>query len=55
MYPGNNESASKRKSSRIQQGNKYLKVTLTELAWGSHTPQEKLLKREIQKYGRQMW
>ena len=38
MSPGSNESAGKKKSSRTLQGNKYLKATLTELAWGAiHT------------------
>jgi len=35
MCPGNNESAGKKKSSRTRQGNKHLKATLTELAWGA--------------------
>jgi transposase len=35
MCPGNNESAGKKKSSRTRQGNKHLKSTLTELAWGA--------------------
>ena len=34
MCPGNNESAGK-KSSRTRQGNKHLKATLTESAWGA--------------------
>jgi transposase len=33
ICPGNNESAGKKKSSRITHGNKYLKTTLTEGAW----------------------
>jgi transposase len=38
VCPGNNESAGKKKSSRITQGNKYLKTTLIEAAWSvSHT------------------
>ena len=35
MCPGNNESAGKKKSSRTTHGNKYLKATLAELAWGA--------------------
>lgn len=35
MCPGNNESAGKKKSTRTRQGNKHLKATLTELAWGA--------------------
>jgi transposase len=35
MCPGNNESAGKKKSSRTRQGNKHLKATLTESAWGA--------------------
>ena len=35
MCPGNNETAGKKKSSRTRQGNKHLKATLTELAWGA--------------------
>jgi transposase len=38
MSPGSNESAGKKKSARTLQGNKHLKATLTELAWGAiHT------------------
>ena len=38
VCPGNNESAGKKKSSRVTQGNKYLKTTLIEAAWSvSHT------------------
>lgn len=33
MCPGNNQSAGKIKSSRIRQGNKHLKVALTQVAW----------------------
>lgn len=33
VSPGNNESAGKKMSSRITQGNKYLKTTLVEAAW----------------------
>lgn len=35
MCPGNNESAGKKKSSRTRHGNKHLKATLTEVAWGA--------------------
>jgi len=35
VCPGNNESAGKRYSSRITQGNKYLKTTLVEAAWSA--------------------
>jgi transposase len=35
MCPGSNESAGKKKSSRTRHGNKHLKATLTELAWGA--------------------
>lgn len=38
VSPGNNESAGKKKSTRITHGNKYLKTTLVEAAWAaSHT------------------
>ena len=38
VCPGNNESAGRKMSSRITQGNKYLKTTLIETAWASsHT------------------
>jgi len=33
VCPGNNESAGKKMSSRVTQGNKYLKTTLIESAW----------------------
>ncbi len=35
MAPGNNESAGKNKNSRINPGNKYLKVTLLQSAWAA--------------------
>lgn len=35
MAPGNNESAGKKKSSRITQGNKYLKALLVQCAWAA--------------------
>jgi len=35
MCPGSNESAGKKKSSRTRHGNKHLKATLVELAWGA--------------------
>lgn len=35
VCPGNNESAGKKKSSRITHGNKYLKTTLVEAAWAA--------------------
>ncbi len=38
VCPGNNESAGKKRSSRVTQGNKYLKTSLIEAAWSvSHT------------------
>lgn len=38
VCPGNNESAGKKYSSRVTQGNRYLKSTLIEAAWSaSHT------------------
>lgn len=38
VSPGNNESAGKKKSTRITHGNKYLKTALVEAAWAaSHT------------------
>ncbi|WP_179091390.1 transposase [[Flexibacter] sp. ATCC 35208] len=33
VCPGNNESAGKKKSSRVTQGNKILKIVLVEAAW----------------------
>ncbi len=43
MCPGNNESAGKQKSGRTRDGNKWLKVILTEAAWAaSHTRQSYL-------------
>jgi len=35
VCPGNNESAGKKKSSKITSGNKYLKTTLVEAAWSA--------------------
>ena len=35
VCPGNNESASKKKSSTVTRGNKYLKTTLVEAAWAA--------------------
>lgn len=35
VCPGNNESAGKKKSSRITHGNKYLKTVLVEAAWSA--------------------
>lgn len=35
VCPGNNESAGKKMSSRVTQGNKYLKTTLIESAWSA--------------------
>jgi transposase len=38
VCPGTNESAGKKKSSRVTQGNNYLKTTLIEASWAStHT------------------
>ena len=38
VCPGNNESAGKKRSSKVTQGNKYLKTTLIEAAWSAtHT------------------
>jgi Transposase and inactivated derivatives len=35
VCPGNNESAGKKKSSKVTHGNKYLKTTLIEAAWAA--------------------
>lgn len=35
VCPGNNESAGKKKSSKVTHGNKYLKTTLVEAAWAA--------------------
>ena len=35
VCPGSNESAGKKKSTRITHGNKYLKATLVETAWAA--------------------
>jgi len=35
VSPGNNESAGKRRSGKVTQGNKWLKTTLTEAAWAA--------------------
>lgn len=35
LAPGNNESAGKKKSSKTRKGNKKLRATLTEAAWGA--------------------
>jgi transposase len=44
VCPGNNESAGKKKSSKITHGNKYLKTTLVEAAWAaSHSKTNPIL------------
>jgi len=44
VCPGNNESAGKKMSSRVTQGNKHLKTTLVEAAWAaSHSKTNPLL------------
>lgn len=40
VCPGNNESAGKKKSSRITHGNKYLKTVLVEAAWAASRSKE---------------
>jgi transposase len=40
VCPGNNESAGKKKSSRITHGNKYLKTALVEAAWAASRSKE---------------
>lgn len=35
VAPGNNESAGKRKSTRVKKGNKYLRVAMIAVAWGA--------------------
>ncbi|WP_317130443.1 IS110 family RNA-guided transposase [Echinicola rosea] len=48
VSPGNNESAGKKKSTRITHGNKYLKTALVEAAWAASHTKETYLNR---KYG----
>jgi transposase len=44
VCPGNNESAGKKKSSRVTHGNKFLKTTLIEAAWAaSHSKTNPIL------------
>jgi transposase len=44
VCPGNNESAGKKKSSKVTHGNKYLKTTLIEAAWAaSHSKSNPVL------------
>jgi transposase len=55
LVPGNNESAGKRKSSKIKKGNKYLKASLTEAAHslkGSKTYLGALYRRTASRKGR---
>lgn len=49
MSPGNNESAGKKKSSRIIHGNKHLQSALVEAAWGATRKKEGYLKKTYQK------
>lgn len=48
VSPGNNESAGKKKSTRITHGNKYLKTALVEAAWAASHTKDTYLNR---KYG----
>jgi transposase len=45
ICPGNNESAGKKKSSRITEGNKFLKTALVEAAWAASLTKDTYLKR----------
>jgi transposase len=46
LCPGNNESAGKKKSERITQGNKSLKTALVEAAWAASHTKNTYLKRK---------
>jgi transposase len=46
ICPGNNESAGKKKSSRVTPGNKTLKTVLVEAAWGASKMRESWFKKK---------
>lgn len=50
MSPGNNESARKKKRSKTQPGNKYLKSTLCELAWAAKNKKNSRMNRSYYSY-----
>lgn len=47
VCPGNNESAGKKKSSRITHGNKYLKTALVEAAWAASRSKDSFLAKKF--------
>jgi len=52
MCPGNNESAGKKKSTRITQGNKHLKCVLCQCAWGATRSKKNYLREWFYKLSR---
>lgn len=48
MSPGNNESGGKKKSAKTIKGNKHLKSSLVECAWGATRKKDGYLKRKFQ-------
>ena len=49
MCPGNNQSAGKRKSGRMTQGNKWLKRTLNQTAWAGSRTKASYFKAQFQR------
>jgi transposase len=49
ICPGNNESAGKRKSGRTQQGNRWLRATLTQTAWAGSADKNSLFQMRYQR------
>ena len=49
ICPGNNESAGKRKSGKTPKGNRWLRRTLSEAAWGASRTKETYLSAQYQR------
>ena len=50
ICPGNNESAGKRKSSRIKKANKFLLAALVESSWGAVRKKDSAMKRKFHRW-----
>ena len=54
ISPGNNRSAGKQKSSRIQKGNKFLMAALIQASWGAVRKRESIFQRKFHRWVKRM-
>ena len=50
IYPGNNRSAGKRKSSRIKKGNRFLLTALVQAAWAAARKKDSIFQRKFHRW-----